>query len=85
MADPDRMASGQEVWLSLEFGFQIAQLADGALDEDALFAQDGQAGRVVAAIFQAPQAIDDDRSGWPRAEVTDDPTHVTLYLAYLNK
>jgi hypothetical protein len=39
MANPDRMASGQEVWLSLEFGFQVAQLADGALDEDALWAE----------------------------------------------
>ena len=48
--------------------FEIAQLARGAADfELAVVADDGDAGRIVAAIFEAAQAIQNQRHDalWP--------------------
>ena len=38
---------------------------------------DGDAGGVVAAVFEAAQAFDDDGDGGLRADVSDDSTHGT--------
>jgi hypothetical protein len=38
-------------------------------------ASDGDAGGVVAAVFEAGEAFHDDRDAGLRADVTDDSTH----------
>ena len=56
--------------------FQVAQLAFGAANLQLVsVAGDGDSGRVVAAIFQPPQAINDDRNDLLFADVSDDATH----------
>ncbi len=57
--------------------FQVAQLAFGAANLQAsAIAGDRDAGRVVAAILQPPQAIDDDRHYPLLANVTNNSAHV---------
>ena len=41
-------------------------------------AADGDAGRVVAAVFEAAQALDDDGNDFLWADVTDDSAHVAI-------
>ena len=56
--------------------FQVAQLAFGAAHLQALaVAGHRDAGRVVAAIFQAPQAVDDDRHNPLLANVSNNAAH----------
>ena len=54
---------------------EIAQLADVATDRDLAILDDRDAGRIVAAILQPPQAFQDDLGRVARANITDDPTH----------
>ena len=48
--------------------FEIAQLARGAADRELIVvAIDGEAGRIVAAVFEALQAVQNDGDGlWRR-------------------
>ena len=56
--------------------FQVAQLALGAAHLQAFaVAGDGDAGRVIAAILQPPQAVDDDGNDLLLAYITDDAAH----------
>ena len=56
--------------------FQVAQLARGAPHRQVMVAvQDRDAGRIVAAIFQAPQAVQNDRDRLPVPDVADNSTH----------
>ena len=56
--------------------FQVAQLAFGAAHLQAFAVTgDRDAGRVVAAILQPPQAIDDDRHDPLLADVTNNAAH----------
>ena len=58
---------------------QVRELAGLLLDEDAaLVGADRDSGRVVAAVFEAPQALDQDRRGVSRTDVSDDPADVFL-------
>src|ERR1700693_6317627 len=56
--------------------FQVAELACGATDlQLAVLGDHGYAGRVVAAVFQFPQALDDDRNNFFRPDITDNAAH----------
>ena len=57
--------------------FEIAEFAGSAadLEESGIGAADGDAGRVVAAIFEAAQALNDDGDNLLTADVTDDSAH----------
>ncbi len=60
-----------------EDGFEVAELAGGAaeLARPSGAAGDGDAGGVVAAVFEAAQAFHDDGDAGFGADVTDDSTH----------
>src|SRR5690349_23439244 len=45
-------------------------------------ADDRDAGRVVAAVFEATQALDDDVEGCPRTDVADDAAHVREFTGW---
>ena len=56
--------------------FEIAQLAGRAADiELAVFADHGDPGGIVAAIFQAAQAVEDQRHNALWADVSDNSAH----------
>ena len=57
--------------------FEIAELAGGAADfeESGVGAADGDAGRVVAAVFEAAQALDDDGDDFLTADVANNSAH----------
>ena len=56
--------------------FEIAQFAGGAANGELIVAvEDRDAGRIVAAIFQSPQAIEDDGDRFTRSEITDYSAH----------
>ena len=55
---------------------QIRELAGLLLDEQgALVIDEGDPGRVVAAVLEALQPLDEDRSRLPRSRVSDDAAH----------
>src|SRR5262245_43938135 len=54
---------------------QAVQLAGAPANLDLAVVDDGDARRVVAAIFQPPQPLDDDRDGLLIADVSDDSAH----------
>src|SRR5438874_2163653 len=59
--------------------FQIAQLAFGAADLEAItISAHGNAGRVIAAIFEAPQAIQDDRNDPLLTYISHNSAHAML-------
>ena len=56
--------------------FEVAQLAFSAADlEFVILVDDGDARRVVAAIFELPQTIDDQRHYLFVSDVTNNSTH----------
>ena len=77
MRRPARMgeADGRR-WRDVEQGgAQVAELAGSLLDEElAVGGHERDAGRVVAAILQARQALEQDGRGLTRPDVADDPT-----------
>ena len=74
--DPDR--SRQR--LPLQRRGQIAQLALGPSPLDVAVHQGGDAGAVIAAIFQPPQRIQNDRRGGTGADNPNNATHSVLSL-----
>ena len=64
--------------------FEIAQLARGAANfQLAVIADDGDSGRVVAAIFEAAQAVENQRHNALWADITDDSAHDGMLLGKL--
>jgi hypothetical protein len=59
----------------LEGALQVAQLAHGADHLDAARAVDGQARRVVAAVLEAPQAVEQDGGRRFVTDVSDNAAH----------
>ena len=57
--------------------FEVAELAGGAAELEAVaIAGDGDAGRVVAAVLEAAQSLNDDGDDFSTvADVTDDAAH----------
>ena len=61
-----------------ENGLEVAELAGGAAELEAGGASgDGYAGGVIAAVFEAAQAFDDDGDGGVGANISDDSAHKT--------
>ena len=57
--------------------FKISQFARGAPNfELAVVAHDGDARRIVAAVFEALQAVEDQRDDAFRSDVSDDSAHL---------
>ena len=54
---------------------QVGQLAGLLLGQQLVVADDGDAGRVVAAVLQPPQTVEHDAERRARAGVTHDSTH----------
>ena len=61
--------------LSLDRVFEVDQLAGAAAHFDRAVLHDRDAGRVVAAIFEAAQPIEKDGDDGLRPDVTDDAAH----------
>src|ERR1019366_10382646 len=53
------------------------EMADRTHDVDAAVAQQGDAGRVVAAVLEMPQAVEDDRLAGPTPGVPYEAAHKT--------
>jgi hypothetical protein len=69
-------AVGTIQWLKADGLFQVAELAFGAADLQAVtFAGHSDSRRVIAAILQPPQSINDDGHNAFLANVTYDPAH----------
>jgi hypothetical protein len=60
--------------------FEMHELAGSAADLEnwAGGAADGDAGRVIAAVFEPAKALDDDRNDFFRTDVSDDAAHGTI-------
>ena len=59
---------------------EVRQLAGAAPQVDRAVADDRDAGRVVAAIFELPQPVDQHRHDVLRSDVADDPAHSAILL-----
>ncbi len=71
VADPDLAMDGRTV----HQGGQASKFTGIAADLYAAILQHGQAGRIIAAIFQSSEAVQDDRCGILRADVSHDSAH----------
>ena len=70
-------ARGRRGQLPLDAVCQVVELARGAREVELLLVvEERDAGRVVAAVLQAPEAFEEERSGGPRAGIADDAAHV---------
>ena len=59
--------------------FEVAQLSRGAPNlHFAVLLDDGNAGRIVAAILEPPQTVQNQRHDFLRSDIPDDPAHVSL-------
>src|SRR5439155_10066066 len=54
---------------------QVVEVADRADVIEAFVLEHGETGRVVAAVLEALQAVDEKRLDPSRADVSDDPAH----------
>jgi hypothetical protein len=69
-------------WLQADRFFEVAQFALGAAHVQMMrFIDDGDARRVVAAIFEFAQPVDDDRHDLFIAYVSHNATHELLFLS----
>ncbi len=71
VADADGAADG----VAFELGAQIDELADIAAQRNGAVIRDSDPRRVVAAIFQALQPVDDQGGGVARTDITDNTAH----------
>ena len=58
---------------------EVRQLAGAAPQVDRAVADDRHAGRVVAAVFELPQAVDEDRHDVFGSDVADDSAHMAEF------
>jgi hypothetical protein len=72
VADPD----GPSDRGGLEDSLKVAQLSGRPSPLDALGRNNGDAGRVVASIFESPQTLNQNGRRILRAHVTHDPAHI---------
>ena len=71
MTDPRRSADGGFIY---QFD-QSGKFSSVTPDRDLAVRQDSQSGRVVAAVFQPFQAVQNNRCRIPRTDITYDSTH----------
>jgi hypothetical protein len=67
--------SGQKAGAAFQFGFESRELAGGLHDLQLSGLLEGHAGRIIAAIFKAMQAFDEQRNCRTMTAVADDPAH----------
>ncbi len=75
---PARVADAVDAvdWRDADGFLEVAQLSGGAANfKFAIVAHDGDAGRIISAIFQAPQAVQDQRHHALWADITDNAAH----------
>ena len=77
---PDADVSGER--MRLQCGFQICQTTFFLFDRDRTFVIDGDASRIIAAIFEASQPIDQKTGRFAAAHITYNTTHTVFLLAY---
>ncbi len=58
--------------------FEARKLAGATPQLDRAVANHGDAGRVVAAVLEAPQAVDEDRENLLAADIADDSAHTSV-------
>ena len=63
--------------------FEVGELAGTTTNVDETAADDGDAGRIVAAIFEPPQPFDQNRDDGLGTDVTDDAAHDCVLLCQL--
>src|SRR5580692_9833619 len=61
-----------------EVALEVAHLARALIQAQRAIADDADAGRVIAAIFESVQAFDQDWRGVLTPDITHDPTHQAL-------
>ncbi len=64
--------------------FDVFELTGGTAEFELFFsgAADSDSGRVIAAVFEAAQAFEDDWNNFFRADVTDDSAHGSIVEAW---
>ena len=67
---------GREIGVVGDHRFEIRQLPGAAANVEAVAVDDGDASRVVAAILEPAQALDEDRDDGFVADVSDDAAHI---------
>src|SRR5215211_5777598 len=84
---PTRVADAVSAveWTQADGLFEVAQFSFSATDlEVVLFIDDRNTGRVVAAIFELAQPIDDERHHLFVSDVTNNSTHSICLLLVFN-
>ena len=76
---PERPGERRAVELVLE----VAELALGAAAGELPVFEGGDAGRVVAAIFEALEGVEKQRRRRPRPQYPDDPAHASRADSFL--
>ncbi len=61
--------------IQLQRVFEVAQLALRPAHPQTAVLEHGQSRGIIAAVFQAFQAVQDDGHGWPESDITDDSAH----------
>src|SRR5690606_31392197 len=75
MRDPEPTGA----WTLVELRLELRDFADGPAQRDAAVRlQDGEPGRVIAAIFESPQALEKDGNDVPFGDGSDYSAHVRL-------
>ena len=85
MRCPARMAEADitvKVATVMRFGQQILNLAAGLGKLDRAAVEHGDAGRVIAAVFELLQPFEKDRRSLLRADVSNDSTHSQFSLLF---
>ena len=85
MGGPPRMADAERAFEGMvaQHFFQVVQLARGPRHRELIAsrAADGDSGRIIAAVFEAPQPLDNDRNDFLRADIANNAAH-TMILRY---
>jgi hypothetical protein len=68
-------ANGSLEWLALQPVFKVAQLAFGTPPGQAASFERSNARRIVAAVFEALERIDQQRCDWLATEYADNSAH----------
>src|SRR5262249_54020374 len=61
--------------------FERRELAGASSQLDISVVHDRHAGRVIAAIFEAPQSVDQNRDDLFGADIADDPAHIVSFFS----
>ena len=81
---PARVADAVDAFerLRVDRLLEVDELARASAALDLPVADDGDARRVVTAIFKPPQSVDEDGHDFLRAEISDDSAHTCLLSTF---